>query len=78
MATIHAAPAATPTWSTDRHDRRSRSSRVRMETRERSAASSISGAARSLKGAGFAVTQTRHQTAVIVSEPLISNLQVEA
>ena len=50
VAKNHAAPAATPTWSTDRHDRRRRSSRVRMETRERSAASSISGAARSLKG----------------------------
>jgi hypothetical protein len=50
VATSQAAPAATPTCSTDRHDIRSRSSRVRMDTRERSAASSISGAARSLSG----------------------------
>ena len=50
VATSQAAPAATPACSTERHDSRNRSSRVRMETRERSAASSISGPARSLNG----------------------------
>ena len=61
VATTHAAPAATPTWSTERHDSRSRSSRVRMDTRERSAAPSMSGAARSLRGTGVAVAQARHR-----------------
>ena len=50
VAITQAAPAATPACSTERHDSRNRSSRVRIETRERSAASSISGAARSLSG----------------------------
>ncbi len=43
-------PAATAAWKIERHASRRRSSRVRIETRERSAASSISGAARSDSG----------------------------
>src|SRR4051812_6719743 len=50
VAITHARPAATPAWTIERHDTRSRSSRVRIETRDRSAASSISGPARSPNG----------------------------
>ena len=52
VAMTHASPAATPACRIERQDSRSRSSRVRMDTRERSAASSISGAARSPSGRG--------------------------
>jgi hypothetical protein len=52
VAMIHAAAAATDTCRTARHETLSRSRRVRIETRDRSAASSISGAARSLSWRG--------------------------
>ena len=58
VAITHATPAATPAWSTERQATRSRSKRVCIETRERSAASSISGAARSLRG-GPSVSRRR-------------------
>ena len=41
VAITHATPAATPAWSTERQATRSRSKRACIETRERSAASSI-------------------------------------
>ena len=47
VATTQASPAATPACRIERHESRRRSSLVRIDTRERSAASSISGAARS-------------------------------
>ena len=47
VAISHASAADTDAWKIERHASRSRSTRVRHETRERSAASSISGAARS-------------------------------
>ena len=45
VAMIQAAPAATPACRTERQASRRRSTRVRHDTRERSAASSISGVA---------------------------------
>src|SRR4051794_34225157 len=47
VAIRYATAAASPAWTTERHATRTRCSRVRTETRPRSVASSMYGAARS-------------------------------
>ena len=60
VAISHASAADIAAWKIERQASRSRSRRVRIEVRERSAASSISGAARSAEPRGVFVTAAEH------------------